>query len=254
MASKVECRAVLGSLLGLPMPLCIVIPARNEAARLGAGLAVLAESLRSQGLTDAQVIVADNGSTDETRAVALAHAGLFVRPLICLRVAETGDKGLAIRRAWASAPADCDVLAYCDADMATDPRAFGTGYALIRAGTCDAVAGSRWHDDSEVRGRSLARSFVSSVLSFFWRCLPGATVADPGCGLKLVRRATYETLALPEDARGFSFGAEVLVRLARAGGRIREIPVVWTDDDAGRIRLGRTGREYAATWWRLLRG
>ena len=236
------------------MPLCIVIPARNEAARLGAGLAVLAESLRSQGLTDAQVIVADNGSTDETRAVALAHAGLFVRPLICLRVAETGDKGLAIRRAWASAPADCDVLAYCDADMATDPRAFGTGYALIRAGTCDAVAGSRWHDDSEVRGRSLARSFVSSVLSFFWRCLPGATVADPGCGLKLVRRATYETLALPEDARGFSFGAEVLVRLARAGGRIREIPVVWTDDDAGRIRLGRTGREYAATWWRLLRG
>ena len=236
------------------MPLCIVIPARNEAARLGAGLAVLAESLRSQGLTDAQVIVADNGSTDETRAVALAHAGLFVRPLICLRVAETGDKGLAIRRAWASAPADCDVLAYCDADMATDPRAFGTGYALIRAGTCDAVAGSRWHDDSEVRGRSLARSFVSSVLSFFWRCLPGATVADPGCGLKLVRRATYETLALPEDARGFSFGAEVLVRLARAGGRLREIPVVWTDDDAGRIRLGRTGREYAATWWRLLRG
>ena len=236
------------------MPLCIVIPARNEAARLGAGLAVLAESLRSQGLTDAQVIVADNGSTDETRAVALAHAGLFVRPLIYLRVAETGDKGLAIRRAWASAPADCDVLAYCDADMATDPRAFGTGYALIRAGTCDAVAGSRWHDDSEVRGRSLARSFVSSVLSFFWRCLPGATVADPGCGLKLVRRATYETLALPEDARGFSFGAEVLVRLARAGGRIREIPVVWTDDDAGRIRLGRTGREYAATWWRLLRG
>jgi glycosyltransferase involved in cell wall biosynthesis len=236
------------------MPLCIVIPARNEAVRLGAGLAVLAESLRSQGLTDAQVIVADNGSTDETRAVALAHAGLFVRPLIYLRVAEAGDKGLAIRRGWESAPADCDVLAYCDADMATDPRAFGTGYALIRSGTCDAVAGSRWHDDSEVRGRSLARSFVSSVLSFFWRCLPGATVADPGCGLKLVRRATYETLALPEDARGFSFGAEVLVRLARAGGRIREIPVVWTDDDAGRIRLGRTGREYAATWWRLLRG
>jgi glycosyltransferase involved in cell wall biosynthesis len=236
------------------MPLCIVIPARNEAVRLGAGLAVLAESLRSQGLTDAQVIVADNGSTDETQSVAVAHVGLFTRPLIYLRAAEVGDKGLAIRRGWESAPADCDVLAYCDADMATDPRALGTGYALIRAGACDAVAGSRWHDDSEVRGRSLVRSLVSSVLSFFWRCLPGAMVTDPGCGLKLVRRASFETLALPEEARGFSFGAEVLVRLARAGGRIQEIPVVWTDDDAGRIRLGKTGREYAATWWRLLRG
>jgi len=235
------------------MPLCIVIPARNEATRLGAGLAVLAESLRAQGLTDAQVIVADNGSTDETRSVAEGQANLFIRPLIYLRAAEIGDKGLAIRRGWESAPADCEVLAYCDADMATDPRALGTGYALIRAGTCDAVAGSRWHDDSEVRGRSLARSIVSSLLSFFWRWLPGARVTDPGCGLKLVRRASYVTLALPEEARGFSFGAEALVRLARAGGRLREIPVVWTDDDAGRIRLGKTGREYAATWWRLLR-
>ena len=74
------------------MPLCIVIPARNEATRLGAGLAVLAESLRAQGLTDAQVIVSDNGSTDETRSVAEAHAALFVRPIIYLRAAEIGDR------------------------------------------------------------------------------------------------------------------------------------------------------------------
>lgn len=235
------------------MAVLIVIPVRNEAGRLGAGLAVLAESLREQGLTDAQVLVSDNGSIDQTRAIAAASVGLFPRPLIYLRAAEVGDKGLAIRRGWAAAPADCDVLAYCDADMATDPQALGSGYALIRAGVCDAVAGSRWHDDSEVRGRSLARSFLSSLLTFFWRWLPGATVTDPGCGLKLVRRASYESLALPEAATGFSFGAEVLVRLVRAGGRLREIPVIWTDDDAGRIRLGRAGGDYAAAWRRLWR-
>jgi glycosyltransferase involved in cell wall biosynthesis len=214
-------------------------------------LAVLADSLRSQGLADAQVIVSDNGSTDATRAIAAACVGLFPRPLIYLRAAEVGDKGLAIRRGWAAAPADCDVLAYCDVDMATDPQALGAGYARIRAGACDAVAGSRWHDDSEVRGRSLGRTFLSSLLTFFWRWLPGATVTDPGCGLKLVRRSCYESLALPETATGFSFGAEVLVRLVRAGGRLREIPVIWTDDDAGRIRLGRAGADYAAAWRRL---
>ena len=236
------------------MALLIVIPVRNEAARLGAGLRVLAESLRVQGMVDAQVLVSDNGSTDGTRAVAEANAGLFPRPLIYLRAAEVGDKGLAIRKGWAAAPADCDVLAYCDADMATNPQALGAGLALIREGACDAVAGSRWHGDSEVRGRSLERSFISSVLSFLWRCLPGARLSDPGCGLKLVRRASYASLALPPAAGGFSFGAEVLVRLARAGFRVREIPVVWTDDDAGRIRLGRAGRDYAEAWWRLLFG
>ena len=86
-------------------------------------------------MTDAQVIVADNGSTDGTRSVAEDQAGLFIRPLIYLRAAETGDKGLAIRRGWESAPADCDVLAYCDADMATDPRTnrqvFGVAFPLL---------------------------------------------------------------------------------------------------------------------------
>ena len=81
------------------MALLIVIPARNEAARLGAGLALLAQSLKAQGLTDAQVVVADNGSTDATRAVAEAHANHFARPLQYLRVSESGDKG-----AWYEGP------------------------------------------------------------------------------------------------------------------------------------------------------
>lgn len=234
------------------MALLIVIPVRNEADRLGPGLRVLAESLAGQGLKDVQVLVSDNGSTDATREVAEAHAHLFARPLIALRASEHGDKGLAIRKGWAAAPGDCDVLAYCDVDMATDPRALGVGYALIRSGACDAVAGSRWHDDSEVRGRSPERTAISSLLSFFWKCLPEATLADPGCGMKLVRRSSYESLVLSAEVGGFAFGAEALVRLARAGFRVREIPVVWTDDDAGRIRLGRAGRDYARAWWRLV--
>jgi dolichol-phosphate mannosyltransferase len=236
----------------MSMALAIVIPVRNEADRIEPGLRLLAASLAQQGLKDTQVVVSDNGSTDRTREVAEAQAGLFARPLRYLRASELGDKGLAIRAAWAAAPADCDVLAYCDIDMATDPRALGAGYALIRAGACDAVAGSRWHDDSEVRGRSPMRTAISSMLSFFWRWLPGAAVTDPGCGMKLVRRSSYESLVLPVEAGGFAFGAEVLVRLGRAGFRMREIPVVWTDDDAGRIRLGRAGRDYVRAWWRLL--
>lgn len=238
----------------LPMRLLIVIPVRNEEQRLGPGVSRLTESLQAQGCTDALIVVSDNGSTDATQAVAQAAAPKASYPVIYLRAAEYGDKGVAICQAWQAAPADCQVLAYCDVDMATDPEALMRGYRLIANGQADLVAGSRWHRESAVIGRSWKRSLISGLLSFFWRRLPGVRLCDPGCGLKLVRRSTYETLQMPPAARGFSFGAEAFVRLARTGARLVEIPVHWTDDDAGRIRLGRAGRDYAAAWWRLVRG
>ena len=235
-----------------PMPLLIVIPVRNEERRLGPGLARLAESLQAHHCPDAMIVVSDNGSTDWTRAVAIDAAAQNPYRVVYHRATDRADKGVAIFSAWESAPEGYDVLAYCDADMATDPEALVRGYRLIAEGKADLVAGSRWHRDSQVIGRSWKRSLISATLSFFWRMLPGARMTDPGCGLKLVRRATFAQLKTPADARGFSFGAEALVRLARTGARLVEIPVKWTDDDAGRIRLGKAAGDYARAWWRLI--
>ena len=234
------------------MPLLIVIPVRNEERRLGPGLARLAESLQAQGCLDAMIVVSDNGSTDWTRAVAIESAAKIPYRVVYHRATDGADKGVAIFSAWESAPEGYDVLAYCDADMATDPEALVRGYRLIVAGQADLVAGSRWHRDSQVIGRSWKRSLLSASLSFFWRLLPGARMTDPGCGLKLLRRATFAQLKMPAAARGFSFGAEACVRLARAGAKLVEIPVKWTDDDAGRIRLGKAARDYARAWGRLV--
>jgi hypothetical protein len=75
-------------------------------------------------------------------------------------------------------------------------------------------------------------------------------IRDPGCGLKLLRRSTWASLA-PVPG-GFAYGAEVVERAARRGARVTTIPVVWADDDAGRIRLGRAAGDYVRAWWRLL--
>jgi glycosyltransferase involved in cell wall biosynthesis len=234
------------------MPLLIVIPVRNEERRLGPGLARLAESLQAHHCSDAMIVVSDNGSTDWTRAVAIDAAAVNPYRVVYHRATDRADKGVAIFSAWESAPEGYDVLAYCDADMATDPEALVRGYRLITEGKADLVAGSRWHRDSQVIGRSWKRSLISATLSFFWRMLPGARMTDPGCGLKLVRRSTFAQLMMPADARGFSFGAEALVRLARTGAKLVEIPVKWTDDDAGRIRLGKAAGDYARAWMRLI--
>ena len=234
------------------MPLLIVIPVRNEERRLGPGLARLAESLQARQCPDVLIVVSDNGSTDWTRAVAIESASKIPFRVVYHRATDGADKGVAICSAWESAPEGYDVLAYCDADMATDPEALVRGYRLITEGKADLVAGSRWHRDSQVIGRSWQRACLSAMLSFFWRMLPGARMTDPGCGLKLVRRSVFASLRMPPDARGFSFGAEAFVRLARAGARLVEIPVHWTDDDAGRIRLGKAAGDYARAWGRLV--
>jgi glycosyltransferase involved in cell wall biosynthesis len=234
------------------MPLFVVIPVRNEERRLGAGLARLAESLQAHHCPDAMIVVSDNGSTDWTRAVTIEAAARNPYRVVYHRATDRADKGEAIFSAWESAPEGYDVLAYCDADMATDPEALVRGYRLIAEGRADLVAGSRWHREAKVVGRSWKRAFISATLSFFWRSLPGARLTDPGCGLKLVRRSTYAGLRMPVDARGFSFGAEAFVHLARAGARLVEIPVKWTDDDAGRLRVVRAAGDYARAWGRLV--
>jgi len=229
----------------VPMPLLVVIPVHNEQARLAAGLTRLATRLQACGLEDYRVLVADNGSSDGTAALARAYPDPRVS---YLRACERGDKGAAIAAGWAAGQGD--VLAYCDVDMATDPEALVRGYRLIQAGVADVVVGSRWHRASRVHGRGLRRAFLSAGLSLAWRLLPAGVVQDPGCGLKLVRRALWERL--PAVAGGFAYGAEVGELAARQGAEVATIPVVWTDDDAGRIRLGRAVGDYARAWVRLL--
>ncbi len=229
------------------MSLLIVIPVRNEEARLAPGLALLAERLQACGFEDYAVIVADNGSTDGTAALARASGDPRVS---YLRACEQGDKGAAIAAGWAAASPTVSVLAYVDVDMATDPEALVRGFRLIAEGLADVVLGSRWDCAARVVGRSWRRGFLSAGLSLAWRLLPAGVVRDPGCGLKLFRRSTWQ--ALPPVAGGFAYGAECAELAVRRGAAVVTIPVSWTDDDAGRIRLGRAAGDYARAWVRLL--
>jgi len=229
--------------------LLLVIPAHNEAGRIREGLRRLGRAVAGM---DLKVLVADNGSRDAAERVVESVAPELPFTVEFARVSSRANKGIAIHRAWRSYAGGFDILAYCDADMAADPEALRRGVGLIASGQADAVAGSRWHRDSKVSGRSASRGLVSRLLSLAWRLLPGPRVTDPGCGLKLVRASAFRDLQLPPELGGFAFGAIVMVLLGRSGGKVAEIPVDWRDDDARRLRLGRAARDYARAWFRLL--
>lgn len=202
---------------------------------------------------DVRVVLATNGQPDGTgSALAGRPAGWAFRSIEVYHASLVADKGMAIHRAWRSRAGDRDVLAYCDADMAVDPEAIFRGLALIESGTADAVAGSRWHPESVVEGRTRARTAISRGLAFFWWLLPGTSLQDPGCGFKMVRRLDFEPLPLRALAGGFAFGAKVITRLERSGVRLAQIPVRWRDDRARRLRITKATWDYAYAWVRLL--
>jgi glycosyltransferase involved in cell wall biosynthesis len=233
--------------------LFIVIPVRNEATRLEAGLQQLRIRLEALGFSHYQVLISDNGSTDQTFQALQRFNQQHGTAIGYVRASDEPDKGMGIASGWALAPETVTVLAYCDIDMATDPIALVTGYQLIESGQADAVAGSRWLPASQVIGRTFIRTFLSAGLSLAWRLLPQGCLTDPGCGLKLVRRVWWVRVSKPTGRLGFVYGAEVLELLARQGYFIQEIPVTWTDDDAGRIRVQQAITDYLRGWWRLFK-
>lgn len=229
--------------------LLLVIPCRNEADRIVAGLERLASE--APGL-NVRVLLADNGSSDEMAVVVAGLQGKLPFPVEHRSLSSRPDKGLAIHRAWRSHAEGCDVLGYCDADMATAPEALLRAMELIVANRADMVVGDRWHRLSIVEGRSFLRGFLSCFLSIFWRLLPRSGMTDPGCGLKVVRTSAFRAVEFPHHLGGFAFGAVVAAKLHRNGYRVVGLPVRWVAGARSRVGLLRAAAHYGAAWWRLL--
>lgn len=229
--------------------LLLVIPCHNEADRIVAGLGRLAAE--APGL-NVRVLLADNGSSDDLAGLVAGLQGKFPFPVEHRSLSSRADKGLAIHRAWRSHAEGCDVLGYCDADMAAAPEALTRAMELIAANRADMVVGDRWHRLSIIEGRSLARGVLSGALSILWRLLPRSGLVDPGCGLKVIRTAAFRAVEFPHHLGGFAFGARVAAKLHRNGYRVVGIPVRWAAGPRSRVGLLRAASDYAATWLRLL--
>ncbi len=229
----------------------IVIPAYNEELRLPRTLRALRRYVgaRRSVLGEVEVLVVDNGSTDRTAEVARAAASPAL-PVRVVRCAERG-KGAAVRAGLLAS--DADLVAFMDADGATDLTALDEAWRGVHLGA-DVVIGSRGLPDSVADVRSCRTRTAGAA--FFRRLarmlLPG--VADTQCGFKLMRGAFARAVAPDLTARGFSFDVELLVRLRAVGARIVEIPVTWTDVPGSTFVPARHGAgaftELAAIAWR----
>lgn len=196
----------------------IVIPCLNEAQSIAACVDQALKAFEAEGI-HGEVVVADNGSTDGSIEIAQAH-GARVVP------APVKGYGSALRSGIQAARGQFVILG--DADGSHDFREVGRFISKWRAGH-DFVIGNRfsgeikdgamsWHH------RHLGTPVLSKILNLFF----GAGVGDINCGMRGMTRE----LAAQLDFRtnGMEFASESLIKAAKAGARIVEVPItMWPE-------------------------
>ena len=219
----------------------IVIPCLNEVRSLGACIATAREALLTLagrlGLAG-EIVVADNGSTDGSQALAI---GLGAR---LVEVREKGY-GSALRGGFNAARGEYLVMG--DADGSYDFRESVSMVEALRAGA-DLCMGSRFLGEIKPGAMPWAnRHLGNPVLTGLLNILYGMKVSDAHCGLRALSKACWNRLAL--SGEGMEFASEMVIKAALRGEAIAEVPVtLWPDtrDRKPHLRPWRDG-------WRHLR-
>jgi putative flippase GtrA len=213
----------------------IVVPVRNEEYDLGPNIRRLRAFLDSSFPFNAEVCIADNGSTDATWEIGCLLAA-EVPGVRVVRIEEPG-RGRALKQVWSESSAD--VLAYMDVDLSTNLNALLPLVAPLLAGHSDVAIGTRLHRGSRVVRRP-KRELLSRGYNLLLHSLLASRFSDAQCGFKAIRAdVAAELLPLVKDTSWF-FDTELLVLAERAGLRIHEVPVDWVDDLDSRVKIAST--------------
>jgi len=207
--------------------LTVVIPVWNEAKNLQRYPAELFPVLEELGMP-IEVLLIDDGSTDESRQVA-ASLGGSVR-----LVSHDRNRGLGAALRTGFAHAAGDLLVTLDADLTFAPSLIAKLLARFEAGDVDVVSGS-----PKMAGYGAAipgyRIAVSHLATAIYSTILGAPITAVSPILRLYR--TADLRALPLKSVGFEINAEILFGLISSGKRVAEIPAPLTQRIHGESSL-----------------
>jgi len=231
----------------------IVVPVLNEEHDLAPSVRRLVAYLAGRFPFRAVVTIADNGSTDGTWAAARVLAA-ELDGVRAVRLERPG-RGHALRSVWSASRAD--VLAYMDVDLSTDLNALLPLVAPLLSGHSDLAIGTRLARGARVV-RGPRREVISRCYNVLLHATLGAGFSDAQCGFKAIRAEAARLLLPLTRDNGWFFDTELLVLAERAGLRIHEIPVDWTDDPDSRVKVAATALAdlcgIARMRWGFLRG
>ena len=216
--------------------LSVIIPAYNEAARLGNTLRAVVDYLRVNS-PDAEVIVVDDGSSDQTAELArqaLKDSGSLRTSVISYK--SNLGKGRAVRLGLLASRSD--VTLFSDADLSTPITEAPKLVDPIISGQYDVTFGSRALN-RELIGvhQSWRREQGGRIFNLGVRLATGMPFWDTQCGFKAFRMSVCRPLIEAATIDRFGFDVELLYLAFRAGLNLKEIPVRWDHNEGSKITL-----------------
>jgi dolichyl-phosphate beta-glucosyltransferase len=209
--------------------LSIVIPAYNEAERIVPTIGALASHVSGLGFPW-ELIIADDGSTDETvklvQELGLANLKLLIAD-------QNGGKGSAVQRGILAAQGQ--YILFDDADNSTPIEELTPVLSKLLREGYDIAVGSRAISGAEEAKRSPLRRLMSGGLRWMVKHIFRIGVRDTQCGFKLFTRQAAHHLCQAQTIMGFSFDLELLYLAHKFGYRIAEVPVAWVDAPGSKV-------------------
>ena len=225
----------------------IIIPAYNEAKRISPTLRHIAAFIQERSW-DAEVLVVNDGSTDETAAVVERFADEFSIVRL-IQLPRNLGKGNAISVGVDQSRGD--QILFADADDSTPIADSEKLFDALRAGA-DVAMGSRWVDPAvQIQPQPWYRLLNGRLYSFLVRAVLGVKFKDTQNGFKAYSSRAAKSIFPLQRISGWGFDAEVIFLAQRFGFKVVEIPVKYTYYSEGsKIRPYRDG---ARMLWELLK-
>ena len=221
---------------GTEPEISVVIPAYNEARNIVSTLQQVAGYFRDRGIAG-EIVVVDDGSTDDT--AALAHASAVAVPVQVISNEENRGKGYSVRRGILAARGQ--YVGFADADMSTPIEELDQVRQALAAGA-DMVIGSRAMTASEIEKRQpWWRERAGRLFGGFVRTVLLPQIADSQCGFKFFSHTAAQQIFSRQKLTGWAFDVELLYLARRLGYQIIQVPVHWVDDPDSNVQMLRDG-------------
>lgn len=219
-----------------PTDALVIIPTYNEADNIGQVMElVLAQS------PPISILVVDDNSSDGT--AELVRSKMEEHPGRIHLIERSGKLGLGtayLRGFRYALSRDFPYICEMDADLSHDPDDLPRLIESVRADDVDLAIGSRYVEGVRVINWPLSRLVLSYSAGIYTRTITRLPILDVTAGFKCFHRKVLEALPLNRvNSDGYAFQVEMHYRTWRAGFRIKEIPVIFTERTEGESKMRR---------------